>query len=110
MADASGPNSVIANAPTPRPSRTTRTTSHCLDMVSGQDGAAAPQVAHRPGGVGGAEHGGAGDERVRARAPGLGDGVGGDAAVHLEGGAGARAVEHRPNPADLVGAGGEIRL
>src|SRR5689334_24103575 len=98
-------------APAATPAMTSPTKIHCFDMMSSHwDRAAARELAHRGGGVGRAEHRGAGDEGVRAGAPRLRDGIGGDAAVHLEGRPRAAAVEQGTDSPDLVGGGREVRL
>src|SRR6476469_698848 len=105
------PTRVRMVAPAATPATINPTNIHCFDMVSSHPhGAAAREVAHRGRGVCRAAHRGAGDEGVRPGAPGVGDGVGGDPAVHLERRRGPAAVEQGADPADLVGGPGEVRL
>src|SRR6476646_9674562 len=79
------PTRVMMVAPAATPATTSPTKIHCFDMRSSHShGTAAPEIPHRGGRVGRAEHGGAGDEGVGAGAPRLADGIEVDAAVHRE--------------------------
>src|SRR5689334_7875914 len=105
------PTRVMMVAPAATPAMTSPTKIHCFDMMpSHWDRAAARELAHRGRGIGRAEHRGAGNEGVRAGAPRLRDGIGGDAAVHLERRGRAAAVEQGADAPDLVGGGRQVRL